>query len=93
MDIFDKFSSIVFAAAAIILMILAAALMVDAMMQFGAAIWTGRGFGMSSLTGIGYIVVAIAVFDVAKYLIEEEVVRNREMRVASEARRSLTRFI
>jgi hypothetical protein len=33
------------------------------------------------------------VFDVAKYLIEEEVMRAREMRVASDARRSLTRFI
>ena len=39
------------------------------------------------------MVVSIAVFDVAKYLVEEEVVRGRELRVASEARRSLTRFI
>lgn len=39
------------------------------------------------------MVVAIAVYDVSKYLIEEEVVRGRELRVASEARRSLTRFI
>ena len=49
--------------------------------------------GLSALSGIGYVVVSIAVFDVAKYLIEEEVVRGRELRVASEARRSLTRFI
>jgi hypothetical protein len=48
---------------------------------------------MSALGGIGYVVVSIAVFDVAKYLFEEEVIRGRELRVASEARRSLTRFI
>ena len=35
----------------------------------------------------------MAVFDVAKYFIEEEVIRGREMRIASEARRSLTKFI
>ena len=45
------------------------------------------------LDAIGYVVIAIAVFDVAKYLIEEEVIREREMRRAGEARLSLTRFI
>ena len=42
---------------------------------------------------IGYVVIAMAVFDVAKYFVEEEVIRGREMRLASEARRSLTKFI
>jgi hypothetical protein len=35
----------------------------------------------------------MAVFDVAKYFVEEEVIRGREMRTAAEARRSLTKFI
>jgi hypothetical protein len=39
------------------------------------------------------VVVSVATFEISKYVIEEEVVRGREMRVASEARRSLTRFI
>ena len=39
------------------------------------------------------MVIAVAVFDVAKYFVEEEVIRGREMRLASEARRSLTKFI
>jgi hypothetical protein len=33
------------------------------------------------------------VFDVAKYFVEEEVIRGREMRSAGEARRSLTKFV
>ena len=37
--------------------------------------------------------IAIAVFDVAKFIIEEEVLNGRERRIASEARRSLTKFI
>jgi hypothetical protein len=49
--------------------------------------------GEGLLRAIGYMVIAIAVFDVSKYLAEEEVVRGRELRAASEARRSLTKFI
>src|SRR5215813_13925705 len=90
---FDSASRAIFAAAAGILMLLAIVLAGDAMTQFVIALWSGSSVGISALTGIGYVVVAIAVFDVAKYLIEEEVVRGREMRVASETRKSLTRFI
>ena len=38
-------------------------------------------------------IVAIAVFDVAKYIFEDEVRRGSERRSASEARRSLTKFL
>jgi hypothetical protein len=56
--------------------------------------WESGEKGKTALLGaIGYIIIAIAVFDVAKFLIEEEVVESREKREAGEARRSLTRFI
>ncbi|MBI5136994.1 MAG: ferritin family protein [Nitrospirae bacterium] len=45
------------------------------------------------LDAIGLIVVAVAVFDVSKYLIEEEVLRNRELRSSAEARKTLTKFL
>ena len=45
------------------------------------------------LSAIGHVVIAMAVFDVAKYFVEEEVIRGREMRSATEARRSLTKLI
>ena len=56
-----------------------------------ATSWTDGGSAL--LAAIGYVVIAIAVFDVAKYFVQEEVIRSREMRNASEARRSLTKFI
>jgi hypothetical protein len=92
-DLFDILSRIVFGAAATILMLLAIVLIVDVLVQFASVVWARRSVSLSALTGIGYVVVAIAVFDVAKYLVEEEVVRGREMRAAGETRRSLTRFI
>ena len=49
--------------------------------------------GAALLSAIGYVVIAIAVFDVAKHFVEEEVIRYREMRNAAEARRSVTKFI
>jgi len=92
-DVFDILSRVVFGIAATILMLLALSLIVDVVLSFVSAAWSRQRVAISALTGIGYVVVAIAVFDVAKYLIEEEVVRGREMRAAGETRRSLTRFI
>jgi len=45
------------------------------------------------LNMLGYVIVAIAVFDVAKYIFEDEVRRGNERRSAAEARRSLTKFL
>jgi hypothetical protein len=90
---FDFISRAIFGIAATVLGLFALVLAGSAVFDFIIAAWSREHLGISALNGIGYVVVAIAVFDVAKYLIEEEVVRGRELRVASEARRSLTRFI
>jgi hypothetical protein len=90
---FDFISRAIFGLAAAVLALFALVLAGSAVGNFVLAAWSLQHIGISALSGIGYVVVAIAVFDVAKYLIEEEVVRGRELRVASEARRSLTRFI
>ena len=91
--VFDFVSRAIFGIAAAVLAFFAIVLAGSAVSDFVMAAWTRQHIGMSALSGIGYVVVSIAVYDVAKYLIEEEVVRGRELRVASEARRSLTRFI
>ena len=59
-----------------------------------------EGIGRSDQSGadavldmLGYVIVAIAVFDVAKYIFEDEVRRGNERRSAAEARRSLTKFL
>jgi hypothetical protein len=91
--IFDFMSRTIFGIAAAVLAIFALVLAGSAVADFIRSAWALEHVGMSALGGIGYVVVSIAVFDVAKYLFEEEVIRGRELRVASEARRSLTRFI
>jgi putative Mn2+ efflux pump MntP len=59
--------------------------------SIGVSSW--KDAGGTILAAIGYVVIAMAVFDVAKYFIEEEVIRGRELREAAEARRSLTKFV
>jgi predicted cobalt transporter CbtA len=92
--IMEFLSRFAFASASLVLMAMSFALVVYGVVEIvaaGSSSWTDAGGAM--LSAIGYVVIAMAVFDVAKYFIEEEVIRSREMRAASEARRSLTKFV
>ena len=55
--------------------------------------WTGDGALDTMLDAIGLVIIAVAVADVGKFLFEEEVVADREMRRPAEARGSLTKFM
>src|SRR3954449_5333044 len=90
----ELLSRIAFASASLVLMAMSFALVIYSVVEIiavGSSSWKEAGGAM--LSAIGYVVSARAVFDVAKYFVEEEVIRGREMRAASEARRSLTKFI
>ena len=85
---------LVFGAASLVLLLAAAALVgfgvKDALHGIGRPDHSGAD---AVLDVLGYVIVAIAVFDVAKYIFEDEVRRGSERRSASEARRSLTKFL
>jgi hypothetical protein len=90
----DLLSRIAFGTASLVLMALSLMLVGYGAVGVIAGIsssWSDASDAL--LAAIGYVVISIAVFDVAKYFIEEEVIRAREMRLTSEARRSLTKFI
>jgi hypothetical protein len=94
MRAFDLLTRAAFGVASIVLMLLACALIFYA----GSGVWESfrvpdKDIGTTALEAVGYTVIAIAVFDVGKYLLEEEAIRGREMRNTGEARRSLTKFI
>jgi len=92
--IMEGLSRFAFATASLVLMALSFALVVYGVVEVASVgISSWKDAGGTVLSAIGYVVIAMAVFDVAKYFVEEEVIRGREMRLASEARRSLTKFI
>jgi hypothetical protein len=94
MRVFDVVTRAAFGLASVALMLLAFALIVYAGMQVIEAYrQPDADVGSTLLEAVGYTVIAIAVFDVGKYLLEEEAIRGREMRHAGEARRSMTKFI
>jgi membrane protease YdiL (CAAX protease family) len=87
-------SRLVFAFASFVLMLLALGLIVQGLYYPVVELARPGPQGKIALLGaVGYVIIAIAVFDVAKFLIEEEVLNRREKRRASDARRSLTKFI
>lgn len=90
----ETISRIAFGVAAAALAALSLALLARGIVDLGLAFTKGweRG-GTSILEAGGYFIVAVAVFDVAKYLLQEEVSRGREMRAPAETRRSLTKFV
>jgi hypothetical protein len=90
----EALSRFAFATASLVLMALSFALVIYGLVDVasvGLSSW--KDAGSTVLAAVGYVVIAIAVFDLAKYFIEEEVIRGRELREAAEARRSLTKFV
>jgi hypothetical protein len=86
-------SRAVFGLASFALMLLAVGMIAQGLYEAAAGFWDPDTGKTALLGAIGYIIIAIAVFDVAKFLVEEEVFESREKREAGEARRSLTKFI
>lgn len=80
--------------------IIAFALLGASIILIGVAVWrTAHGFWTADgaldtmLDAIGLVIIAVAVADVGKFLFEEEVVADRELRRPAEARGSLTKFM
>jgi hypothetical protein len=92
--VMESLSRVAFASASLVLMAMSFALVIYGVVEIAAVgVSSLKEIGEALLAAIGYVVIAMAVFDVAKYFIEEEVIRGREMRDAAEARRSLTKFV
>jgi hypothetical protein len=86
-------SQLMFGFASLALMVMAAGLILHGCWQLLYAFLHGASVGDPLLSAVGYIVIAIAVFDVAKFLVEEEVISGAERGIASQARKSLTKFV
>ena len=90
---FECCSKMIYFTIAIALMLLTFALVVIALWTLIADVLAGKSDAFRVLESVGLIIVSVAIFDVSKFLIEEEVLRDRELRSVREARRSLTKFM
>lgn len=65
----------------------------EVVMHFNSGILGKGEFISVMLQSVGAIVIAVAIIDVAKYMIEEGVYSNKELRSAAEARQTMTKII
>ena len=94
MAFFEWVSRVIFAIVSGSLLLMACGLVTFATIQLITAfLQPTSAIGGSLLDAVGYTVIAVAVFEVSKYIFEEEVMHPTEMRHAGEARRSMTKFI
>lgn len=87
------FGKAVYLAIAGLLLCLAVALIGFSAWDAWHHIGEGRAAPFVLLDVVGMTVLGLAIIDVSKYLIEEEVFRDRELRAAAEARGALTKFL
>lgn len=80
-----------FLVTALALFVLAAGLVAVAVHDVYTALY-GEALLEPILRSIGLLTIAVAVFEVAKFLLEEELLRERELRSITDVRLSLTKF-
>lgn len=88
----ERTSNLFFSVAAMSLFALALSLLGVAVWQLASAFFSAEQLLVQTLESIGLVIIAVAVFDVGKFLIEEEVLRDREMGSIREARQAMTKF-
>jgi hypothetical protein len=94
MRVYQLLTRAIFCAVSIALMVVAIGLIVYAGMQQVTAFRAPeQDIGRALLDSVGYMVIAVAIFEVAKYILEEEVIDPTQMRNAGQARRSITKFV
>lgn len=75
------------------------ALMLLGVMLLGMAVWdVVAALGSEdrlevALNSVGLLIIGFAVIETAQFIAEEELVRKRELRSATESRRSITKFV
>ncbi|MCR8922756.1 hypothetical protein NO559_08240 [Dasania sp. GY-MA-18] len=87
---FERISVFIYFVAAIALTLMALLIMGWSVYEVLAHVLTvdglSDGFVSKMLSSVGAIVISVAILDVAKYMIEEEVVRSKKLHSPKEAR-------
>lgn len=92
MLIYRKITTFIYLLASAILLLLAVVILSISLIKSFNSLLSSPLSISSILESIGAIVVSIAVLDVSKYLVEEEVLRDKELRSPAEARKTITKI-
>ena len=92
-ELVSRLTNAFYVLVSLVLMAFALVLVATGPLSLAQAVIAGEPFVEAMVASLGYLILSIAVFDVARYVYDEEVRRGREMRKAAETRRSITKFI
>src|SRR5690606_24791588 len=90
---FEWLARLLFVLVALALFALAISLLISGSWQLVRGALGGEIGIYNLMNGVGLLIVSLATADVAKFVVEENVVRDRELRSPAEALRSLTKFM
>jgi hypothetical protein len=90
---FEALARLLFILVTLALFVLALALVVSGAWQLVSGALQGEAGIHGLMNGVGLLIVALAIGDVAKFVFEENVVRERELAAPAEALRALTKFM
>ena len=90
-DFYEKLALGYFTIATSFLLLLAVLLLLGAVWEVLVAIVHGDILGV--LDSVGLVIIGFAIVETSKFIAEEEILRDKELRSAVESRRSLTKFV
>jgi hypothetical protein len=90
---FDGLARLLFVLVALALFTLAISLVASGAWELVRGAFGGEIGIYNLMNGVGLLIVSLAIADVAKFVVEENVIRERELRSPAEALRSLTKFM
>ena len=94
---FERIVTYIYLTAAVALALMALVLMVWAVVEVWHEVVSKAvvedKFISTMLRSVGAIIIAVAIIDVAKYMIEEEVLEHRQKRSPKEVRETLTKIL
>lgn len=93
MKIHELVSSVFYILASLIFTLFSIALFVFAIWDVWNSLGKSADLIFVILDSVGLLIVAVAVFDVAKFLMEEQVLRQKEVRTPEESKKQLTKFM
>lgn len=89
----EVISATFYVLASLLFTLFSIALFVYAVVEVWNSLDKGQDVIFVILDSVGLLVVAVAVFDVAKFLMEEQVIRQKEVKTPEESKKQLTKFM
>lgn len=92
-DVFITASAVFYALAALAMATVSLGLITLSIIRLYSTVGTLESSESVLLDAVSSLVISVAVLDVAKYVMEEEVLRSRELRSPLQAREAVTKFM